>query len=186
MNILFITTYSLWFVSEIILNRLLRSKKTDKQNVDKGSVYFIWIIIIISIPTAIYISNKYFYPILRNSSIEYFGLSLIFLGIILRLIIIKSLGNFFTVNVTIKSNHILKKDGFYKYLRHPSYASSILSFIGFGISLNNLFSLVLILTLIFITFVIRIKVEEKVLIEHFGSEYLDYIKTTKKIIPFIY
>jgi isoprenylcysteine carboxyl methyltransferase (ICMT) family protein YpbQ len=39
---------------------------------------------------------------------------------ILRLAIIATLGQFFTVEVTIKQNHKLKKDGFYKYLRHPS------------------------------------------------------------------
>jgi len=186
MNLLFLSTYSFWFLSELSLNRLLQSKKTDKQNVDKGSIYYIWLTIFITIFAAIHISNNYSYPILRNSNIEIIGLLLLIFGIILRLIIIKSLGRFFTVNVTIAPNHILKKDGFYKYLRHPSYSASLLSFIGFGITLNNLLSLALITVLIFTVFIIRINIEEKALIKHFDSEYSDYIKTTKRIIPFIY
>ena len=186
MNLLFLTTYSFWFLSELGLNRLLQSKKTDKQNADKGSIYYIWTIIIIAIFASIHISNNYSYPIIRNSNIEIIGLLIILSGIILRLIIVKSLGRFFTVNVTITPNHILKKDGFYKYLRHPSYSASLLSFIGFGVTLNNLISLALVTALILTAFIIRINIEEKVLLKHFGSMYSDYIKTTKRIIPFIY
>jgi protein-S-isoprenylcysteine O-methyltransferase Ste14 len=32
----------------------------------------------------------------------------------------------------------------------------------------------------------RIKYEEKMLIEHFGDHYLEYMKRTKKLIPFVY
>jgi protein-S-isoprenylcysteine O-methyltransferase Ste14 len=102
------------------------------------------------------------------------------------LAIIKTLGQMFTADVTIKRNHKLKKGGFYKYLRHPSYSASLLSFVGFGISLKNLISLMLVIILILTAFIIRIRVEEKELIEHFGSENLDYKKGTKGIIPFIY
>lgn len=186
MSLILAVTYSIWFLSEILINRFLRSKKTDKKNADKGSIYFIWLTIIIGIFTAVFVANKYYFPILKEANIVYIGLFLIFIGIIFRLIIIASLGQFFTVDVTIKQNHKLKKDGFYKYLRHPSYSASLLSFIGFGITLNNWISLVLITVLILMTFIIRIKIEEKILMEHFGSEYLNYKKNTKGIIPFIY
>lgn len=186
MNIIFAITYTIWFLSEILINRLFHSKATDKQNADKGSLYLIWIVIFIGIFSAVFISNKYYFPLLKNSNVGYFGLLLIYMGIILRLAIIKTLGHFFTVDVTIKQYHKLKKDGFYKHLRHPSYAASLISFIGFGISLNNLISLAIVFILILTAFMIRIKVEERMLIEHFGSEYLNYKKTTKAIIPFIY
>jgi protein-S-isoprenylcysteine O-methyltransferase Ste14 len=186
MNLILVITYSVWFLSEILINGFLRSKNTDKQNVDKGSLYLIWIIIIISIFAAVFVSNKYYFPLSKDSNIVYIGLVLIFIGIILRLTIIATLGQFFTVDVTIKQNHKLKRNGFYKYLRHPSYSASLLSFIGFGIMLNNWISLALVTILILMAFIIRIKIEERALIEHFGTEYLDYKKSTKGIIPFIY
>ena len=75
MNLIFIITYSIWFLLEILINRLLHSKETDKPNVDKGSIYLIWIIIFVSIFTAVFISNKYYVPLLKDSNIEYFGLT---------------------------------------------------------------------------------------------------------------
>jgi protein-S-isoprenylcysteine O-methyltransferase Ste14 len=32
----------------------------------------------------------------------------------------------------------------------------------------------------------RITLEEKMLVEHFGSEYQEYMKTSKRLIPFLY
>ena len=40
--------------------------------------------------------------------------------------------------------------------------------------------------LVFIGFNYRIREEEKILLDGFGDEYREYIKTTKKLIPFVY
>jgi hypothetical protein len=42
---LFIIIWSAWFLSEILLNRLVRSGSTDKKKNDKGSIHLIWITI---------------------------------------------------------------------------------------------------------------------------------------------
>ena len=185
-GLIFTITYCIWCLSEIILNRLLRTKNSDKQNADKGTLSVIWITIVLCITLSVYISIGYNLPISKDSVIRYFGLAIIYIGIVFRILVVKSLGKFFTVMVTIRQDHKLKKDGFYKYLRHPSYLASLVSFVGFGIALNNWISLLLLAAAILFVFVIRIKVEEKVLIEQFGTEYLVYKKTTKCIIPFIY
>ena len=108
------------------------------------------------------------------------------MGVIFRFIAIKQLGRFFTVNVTIRNDHQLIQSGLYKYLRHPSYCGSLISFLGFGISLNNWLSIIFIIIPYSLAVMYRIKVEEKVLTEQFGKQYLDYKKHTKRIIPFIY
>ncbi|NNG08695.1 MAG: isoprenylcysteine carboxylmethyltransferase family protein, partial [Arenibacter sp.] len=82
--------------------------------------------------------------------------------------------------------HQLKTNGYYKYIRHPSYTASLISFIGFGVSLNHWISVLLAGGLAFIAFAIRIQVEEKVLLSHFGSAYDSYKRKTRAIIPFIY
>ncbi len=186
MNLLFDLTYVVWFLSEIILNRLLRSKSTDRQNADKNSLPLIWITIVATVSIAVFIADKFRAPLFSNSFGQYIGLALIVAGIVLRLFAVASLGRFFTVDVTIRQGHRLKKDGLYQYLRHPSYFASLLSFIGFGISLNNWISLLLIAIAMFTVFTIRIKIEEKILAEQFGSEYIEYKKTTRGLIPFIY
>ena len=164
----------------------MRSNATDKQGADKNSLRLIWITIAVSTALAVYVSFNYYFPIAHFNFIKYIGLAIIFTGILMRLIIIKSLGKFFTADVTIRQGHELKKDGFYKFLRHPSYFASLLSFIGFAISLNNLVSLLIVVAAILSAFINRIKVEERTLIDYFGQEYVDYKKTTKRLIPFVY
>jgi protein-S-isoprenylcysteine O-methyltransferase Ste14 len=186
MNLLFIITYISWILSEIVLNRILHSKNSDKQNADKGSLIVLWTSIMVSITVSAFIANNIYFPVVLNPVILCVGLAMIYIGIVIRIIAIVSLGEFFTVDVTIRENHKLKKDGIYKYLRHPSYSGSLISFIGLGLTMNNWISLFLISLSIIIAFIFRINIEEKVLIEQFGSEYSDYQKVTKRIIPYIY
>lgn len=185
MNNFFSITYILWLASEVLLNRLLHSKGTDKKDADKNSLSLIWVTIFLSVSLAVYISMKFSMPIFTNSLYSYIGIALIIIGMIIRFAAVISLGKFFTVDVTIRQGHQLKKDGLYKYFRHPSYFASLLSFIGFGISLNNWLSLIVITVAIIVAFSMRVKVEEKALIEQFGEEYLNYKKTTSGFIPFV-
>lgn len=186
MPAIFIIIYVIWGLSEALINRLLRSNAMDKANVDKRSLPLIWVGVFVGISLAIFISIRYYLPITPYGITNYIGLAILVIGVVLRLLIIKSLGSFFTVAVTIRQNHTLKTNGFYTFIRHPSYAASLLSFIGFGISLNNWASLIIVTILLSLVFINRIKVEEKALIEYFGQEYIDYKKTTKALFPFIY
>ena len=186
MSILFFTTYVIWLLSEIWLSRSMRSDKSDAQNADKSTLRIIWITILVSIFLAVRISYNLDHLISGNVLYQYFGLMLIWIGIVIRMLVIRSLGRFFTVDVTIRLGHQLKTDGFFKYVRHPSYLAALVSFFGFGLSLNNWFSLGILFVPVFIAFMIRIKVEEKVLIKQFGSEYINYKKRTCRIIPFVY
>lgn len=127
-TLIFTITYFIWCLSEVILNRLLRTKTTDKQNADKGTLSLICITIITCISISVYISIVYNIQISENSIMRYLGLVIIYVGIIFRIMVIRSLGKFFTVSVTIRQDHKLKKDGFYKYLIHPSYLASLMCF----------------------------------------------------------
>jgi len=176
----------IWFSSEILLNRLLRSDTKDKKKQDKGSLRFIWIMIGIANTLGVILANFVNSPISISLQLPYFGLIIIIIGMIIRFYAIWTLGRFFTVDVTIRENHIIKKDGLYSIIRHPSYLGSLISFIGFGISLNNWLSLIIIIVLITISFIKRIKIEEQALIDQFGFEYMDYKNKTFRLIPWIY
>ena len=175
-----------WLSSEVLLNVLIRSNKKDKKGNDKGSLALIWIAIAVAIFLAINISNNHRIPISNTLIIYYIGLAIIVIGMIFRFIAIFSLGRLFTVDVTIRKDHKIKKDGIYRIVRHPSYMGSLLSFAGFGISLNSWLSLAIIVILITAAFIYRIRVEEKLLIAQFGGDYLEYKKKTYYLIPWIY
>lgn len=178
--------YLLWIISEIILNRFLRSGKSDKKTFDKNTLLLLWITILISIAIGVFVSKITRFPINTNIGLEFIGLAIIVLGMLIRFIAVKQLGRFFTVDVTIREDHQLLQTGLYKFLRHPSYTGSLLSFFGFGLSLNNWISLLLVFLPTLYAMIHRINIEEKVLTEQFGKQYLDYISKTKRLIPFLY
>lgn len=182
----FVIIWSVWCLSEVFLNRFFLADRRGNNAKDKGSLRIIWIAIGFAISLGVYFSRATNLPISTISIMPYLGLLIIVIGMIFRLIAIMTLGNFFTVNLTIRDNHQIKKDGLYKLLRHPSYTGSILSFIGFGISLNNWISLIVIAILVVSAMLYRIKVEEDLLTDHFGSEYIDYAEKTYRLIPWIY
>jgi len=165
---------------------MLKSGKEDQKNKDKSTLNILWLAIPFSIVSSIFMSYKIHFPIAESSWILYLGELFILTGIVFRYIIIRSLGKYFTVDVTIRQDHKIKKEGFYKYLRHPSYAFSLLTSLGLGLYLNNWLSLIFAFIPPFLAFAYRIKIEEQALVEQFGDEYLEYRKGTKKLIPFIY
>lgn len=185
LQILFAISMVAWFLSEFLYKNILKSGEKDNKK-DKSTLNLLWIAIPLSILSAVAVSYVIRFPISGEVWIYYSGAVLIWIGIILRFIIIRSLGKYFTVDVTIKEDHKIKKEGFYKYLRHPSYAFSLLTSLGLGLYLNNWLSLALAFLIPFIAFSYRMNVEEKALIEQFGEEYLEYRRKTKKLIPFVY
>ena len=49
MNLLFYSIYFLWFISEVLLNRLIRSGKSDKKAKDKNTEIYLWMAVVFTI-----------------------------------------------------------------------------------------------------------------------------------------
>lgn len=186
LSTLFYISMAAWFLTEFLYKNMLKSGREDQKNKDKSTLNILWLAIPFSILSAVVLSYSTHFPIAEGIWILYLGELFIITGIIFRYLIIRSLGKYFTVDVTIRKDHQIKKEGFYKYLRHPSYAFSLLTSLGLGLYLNNWLSLILAFLPPFIAFAYRIKIEEQALVEEFGNEYIEYRKSTKKLIPFIY
>jgi protein-S-isoprenylcysteine O-methyltransferase Ste14 len=182
----FIIIWSAWFLSEILLNRILRSGCEDRKGLDKGSVRIIWITIGLANTAGILFAFLNLVPVGKTLLIPCTGLGLIVAGMMIRFIAVYSLGRFFTVDLTIREHHKLKKDGLYRFIRHPSYTGSLASFLGFGLSLNDWISLVVIFLPVTLAMLYRIRIEEKLLVEQFGQEYAGYMNKTWRLVPLIY
>lgn len=185
MAVFSIVVYGLFAVSEILISRLLRSNAADTQQADARSLRLIWLMALVSLTAAIIVTVTTQLPIATTSIVHTIGLILMLLGMAFRWSVIWSLGRLFTADVAIRKSHTLKTDGFYRYLRHPSYTALALTFLGLGVSLNNWLALVVLLPIIPALFN-RIRIEEQTLIRHFGQLYLDYMRRTKALIPFVY
>lgn len=96
------------------------------------------------------------------------------------------LGKYSSLIITIEQSHRLVTTGPYSIIRHPIYAGIILMFFGYTLSFCSIIGTIFILSFFGVWFRKRIKLEEQLLIQTFGEEYLDYMKHTKRLIPFIY
>lgn len=118
------------------------------------------------------------------------GIILLIVGGLFRLISRKTLtkAGFNIVNsckLQIIYNQRLITDGVYSHIRHPLYLGEISRNIGFALIFASLYGLVLmIIASVFL--IMRIRIEERMLIGQFGKEYRDYMRKTKKLIPYIY
>jgi protein-S-isoprenylcysteine O-methyltransferase Ste14 len=114
------------------------------------------------------------------------GISLMAIGIYIRYISIKTLGKYYSTKLNTKNDHTLVKQGIYKYLRHPIYLGDLTLYIGIGIGLSNYICFFVLSVTSIIAYISRIKQEENMLISFFGKEYLEYKKTSYRLIPYIY
>ena len=115
----------------------------------------------------------------------YLGLSTAFLGILIGLLAIKAhpSGNF-NIRPDIKENCTLISHGIYKVIRHPMYASVLLSMLGVVILYANLYVSVLYLILL-VNMLTKMFYEES--LWHSKDEcYENYAKTTYRLIPYIF
>ncbi len=85
----------------------------------------------------------------------------------------------------IRKNHKLRTRGIYRFTRNPMYLGVIFLILGIPVYASSLNGFLVMLLGIPVV-LSRIRIEQKMLIEYFGKEYTDYMKRTKKLIPFIY
>ena len=178
----------IWLCSEVVLARVKHSKKdSSSQQLDRSSLRLLWITIIFSVSIGVFLAmqNISFFKI-RSSFIPVLGIVLILSGLATRWIAIFTLKKYFTVDVSVLKNQKIVKEGIYKFIRHPAYAGSLLSFLGLGLAFANWLSALVIFFPILVAFIYRMGIEEKALKEVLGNEYIHYSQTTKRLIPKIY
>lgn len=107
-------------------------------------------------------------------------------GMALRWFSVFYLGRLYTFEVAIADNHQVICTGPYRYMRHPAYSSSLLSFFGLGICAGNFLSFLLFTLPVAWVLLHRIKIEEAALTEALGSSYTDYAAKTARLVPYVY
>lgn len=177
--------YAVTFVAEKLLLRGRRVRTSH--DLDKSSLAVFDITGVLSIPAGIVLG---FTEIGRMSAwrfpVALAGVVLMLAGTILRRAAIRTLRQYFTVNVTVLDGQRIVKDGLYKYMRHPSYTGLLLRYFGFGLAFANWLSLALIFLPLAGAVCYRIFVEEAALRRAFGGEYASYAAGTKRLIPKVF
>jgi protein-S-isoprenylcysteine O-methyltransferase Ste14 len=86
-------------------------------------------------------------------------------------------------DVQFKQGHKLIQNGPYRFVRHPIYTGILLMCLAPAIQFGRLHSW-LGVSLMAVGFWIKLKQEEKVMMQHF-PEYAEYRKRVKAIVPFV-
>jgi protein-S-isoprenylcysteine O-methyltransferase Ste14 len=95
------------------------------------------------------------------------------------------LQRYFSGWLRVLQDHKLITFGICKYVRHSAYLGFLLG--GFGVTMlfNSFYVSFIVLSMIPF-FLYRIKLEERMLQNKFGSEFTDYVKRSSRLIPFLY
>ena len=176
-----------WGGTEIFQQIKQSRQNRGQANNDQGSLMVLYGAIVIAYSIGIP------FAFLRYSRMEWgepylaiFGLLVIFAGVSIRYIAMRTLNRHFTYAVSIREQHELIEQGLYRYIRHPAYLGELLIFFGIGLAFANWISLVSLFVFPMIAFSIRMNVEEKALLEHFAGRYVEYRRRTWRLIPWLY
>ena len=176
-----------WFAFEVLLAVSTRTKRGQGKLGDRGSLQLLWLSIAFSITAAMWIGAANPHNFLAHKAwVPLLCLGLMVLGLVVRVVAVVSLGRAFSVNVAIRDEQKVKRDGLYALMRHPSYAGMLPLFLSVGLAQRNWISLAIMVVVPGAALLYRIHVEEIALREHFGQEYVDYSSQTKRLIPGIY
>jgi len=124
-------------------------------------------------------------PISSQTQYLYPGLGILVLGLIIGLLAIKEhkRGNF-NIRPDIKENCELVTTGVYAYVRHPMYLSVLLSMLGIAIIYFTYYEFAL-YALLVITLLVKLFYEESLWKCH-NPAYENYMRKTKRVIPFVF
>lgn len=182
-----VASYVLYLLDNIV-RELLRSKngapRVSMNTYDLcSSRYTVFYLVFIPLTPLFLLLNV---GTFTNQYIQFLGLVLQGMALILRILTLQQLKQSYTGMLTILKGHRLEKGGVYSHIRHPGYLSVLLLSLGFGIAIGNIVCIGIITILYFVIYSYRIQVEERMLINHFREAYVEYSKKTYRLIPYVW
>lgn len=96
----------------------------------------------------------------------------------------RTLGRNWSQTVAAKVGHELVTSGPYRWVRHPMYAGGELACLGSTIAAGGPF--VLLLVMLTPVFLWRVGAEDQLLARQFPSDFPEYRRRTKALIPFVW
>ena len=183
-NVLFYLANLLWILEFVFF----RNKKRLGRFQEKKSFWFLIFAIAFVIISTIQLSANDLGKMNGSDIYPFFqilALGFYLIGLWLRYLGSKALGENFTRHVAVSMSMNLVSTGPYQYLRHPLYLGLFLITLAFPVFVGNWLALVIGLPLLLIGFSWRMKVEELALTK-IHPQYAQWLKQRYRFIPFIY
>ncbi len=178
---------AIWGASEVWLQLRRRSADRTRQR-DGGTLRLLMVTIYLCLGLGVWLGFSRPWPIQEPPRVALFliGMAMMAAGILFRWWSIRVLAEYFTVDVSIRPDHRIVRDGPYQWLRHPSYTGALATFYGFALCLGDIASLLVIVVPVTLVFLWRIRVEEAVLAQAFPNDYPAYASETKRLLPLLW
>jgi protein-S-isoprenylcysteine O-methyltransferase Ste14 len=113
------------------------------------------------------------------------GLILVLLGVVFAIWARLELGRNWSAAVTIKKGHQLVNQGPYSVVRHPIYSGFLLALLGVALIVGEVRGL-LGVGVLFLSFWLKLRMEERFMAEQFGADYRRYQSRVKALIPYVF
>jgi protein-S-isoprenylcysteine O-methyltransferase Ste14 len=178
--VVFFTTFGVWAVGELVLqvrNQAIGEPDPSRLGMIAGSVGGITVAFVLAGHGTL--PGPSWLPVV-------IGLSVAWLGLAIRAWSVRTLGEFFTVDVTVAAKQPLIDDGPYAWVRHPSYTGMLMAILGLGIALDSWGAAAAALFLPLAAVVNRIRHEEAMLRRGLGEPYEAYANRTARLVPGIW
>lgn len=189
MNIFEITYWAAIVVEMVIrapINKERKKEKMTEQRVSSQEKYLLLFLLF----------GMFLVPLIYSASswLDFANYSLpVWAGWVGVILIILALIIFWRAHVDLKTNwspsleirekHELITRGIYGYIRHPMYASQWLWVIAQPLLLQNWIAGWLDLFVFILFYTLRVRAEEKLMIDTFGEQYRDYMKKVGGVFP---
>lgn len=178
---------AVWAASEFWIGWRRRSGAGSLQR-DGGTLRLLLATIYLCIGLGVWLSYQRLLPIPEppRFALLLIGMAMMVAGMLFRWWSVRVLAEYFTVDVSIRPDHRIVRDGPYRVLRHPSYTGALATFYGFGLCLGDVVALLVVVVPVTLVFLWRIRVEEAVLAEAFPDDYPGYARETRRLLPGIW
>jgi protein-S-isoprenylcysteine O-methyltransferase Ste14 len=181
MKYIFWTTVFFWWTMDFYV--LVLKKNSYAKMLDKKSKFVVIVLIFLGVLLAI--APESFRSSWRSREFGIFqsiGTVVVILGVVVRLIAILTLGQYFVADIAVNAEKRIVQKGLYRKIRHPSYTGEIIAFVGLAIVFQHIPSSIYISVLPTLAFVYRAVVEEKKLLEEFGEQFVEYKRRTRMFV----
>lgn len=170
-----------------IIRRASKSIKTGNSS-DAGSLRVLLVGMQIAEIAAFAISwmNWGRFPKSWANAVFWIGIVVLIGGSLLRRHCWRMLGDSFTGDVQAREGQVIVTTGAYHFLRHPSYTAALLMYAGIGLGLGSWASTLLFAGSSIVIYSYRMSVEERALLKAIGEPYREFMRTRKRVIPFVY
>lgn len=169
-------------VLELTQRKGKAAKSLKASAVDRGSTLLIvFSYVVVAACLSLKFSDNWIAPLW-----QWLFAAIAWLGVVLRRIVMRTLGAYYTRTLKFETGQQLITAGPYQYIRHPGYLSSLMIWGGAAAASGALIGTLIAVAALLIAYGYRISTEERMLERGFGALYEAYRKRSWRLLPFIY